>query len=191
MATQWGRKETIIWPPHAPVMSYTAIATALLCTVLFVWQRLHFSLPPLQQSYITEYIRAEVGAAVHTHSSYRLLYLGGGKLKPRLALPVDFAEGQMTLPDGRIVPFTLSELAQSQGYRFPFRGPNQKLADAAMNHWLRYAIFDGKGLFGVFTVSFIEGGVCLLAMLWFAIPKDIQRFRQMKYGRVLRGPLML
>ena len=191
MATQWGRKETIIWPPHAPVMSYTAIATALLCTVLFVWQRLHFSLPPLQQSYITEYIRAEVGAAVHTHGSYRLLYLGGGKPKPRLALPVDFAAGQMTLPDGRVVPFTLSELAQAQGYRFPFRGPSQKLADAAMNHWLRYAIFDGKGLFAVFTISFIEGGVCLLAMLWFAIPKDIQRFRQMKYGRVLRGPLML
>ena len=191
MATQWGRKETIIWPPHAPVMSYTAIATALLCTVLFVWQRLHFSLPPLQQSYITEYIRAELGAAVHTHGSYRLLYLGGGKPKPRLALPVDFAAGQMTLPDGRVVPFTLSELAQAQGYRFPFRGPAQKLADAAMDRWLRYAIFDGKGLFGVFTVSFIEGGVCLLAMLWFAIPKDIQRFRQMKYGRVLRGPLML
>ena len=191
MATQWGRKETIIWPPHAPVMSYTAIATALLCMVLFVWQRLHFSLPPLQQSYITEYIRAEVGAVVHTHSSYRLLYLGGGKPKPRLALPVDFAVGQMTLPDGRVVPFILSELAQAQGYRFPFRGPSQKLADAAMNHRLRYAIFDGKGLFAVFTISFVEGGVCLLAMLWFAIPKDIQRFRQMKYGRVLRGPLML
>ena len=191
MATQWGRKETIIWPPHAPVMSYTATATALLCTVLFVWQRLHFLLPPLQQAYITEYIRAEVGAAFRTHSSYRLLYLGGGKPKPRLAMPVDFAAGQMTLPDGRALPFTLSELAQTQGYRFPFRGPSQKLADAAMNHWLRYAVFDGKGLFAVFTISFIEGGVCLLAMLWFAIPKDIQRFRQMKYGRVLRGPLML
>ena len=191
MATQWGRKETIIWPPHAPVMSYSAIAAALLCTMLFVWQRLHFSLPPLQQSYITEYIRAEVGATVHTHGSYRLLYLGGVKPKPRLALPVDFAAGQMTLPDGRVVPFALSELAQDQGYRFPFRGPSQKLADAAINHWLRYAIFDGNGLFAVFTVSFIEGGVCLLAMLWFAIPKDIQRFRQMKYGRVLRGPLML
>lgn len=66
MANQWGRKETIIWPPHAPVMSYTALAAAFLCTCLFVWQRLHFSLPPLQQSYISEYIRSEIGAAVHT-----------------------------------------------------------------------------------------------------------------------------
>jgi len=97
----------------------------------------------------------------------------------------------MALPDGRAVPFALSELARTQGYRFPFRGPAQKLADASMYRWLRYAIFDGKVPFGVFTISFIEGGVCLLAMLWFSIPMDIQRFKQMKYGRVLRGPLML
>jgi len=191
MATQWGRKESIIWPPHAPVMSYSALAVALLCTCLFIWQRLHFSLPPLQKSYIIEYMRAEVGAAVHMHGTYRLLYLGGEKVKTRLALPVDFASGRMTLPDGRAVPFALSELARTQGYRFPFRGPAQKLADASMYRWLRYAIFDGKVPFGVFTISFIEGGVCLLAMLWFSIPMDIQRFKQMKYGRVLRGPLML
>jgi type IV secretory pathway TraG/TraD family ATPase VirD4 len=191
MATQWGRKESIIWPPHAPVMSYSALAVALLCTCLFIWQRLHFSLPPLQKSYIIEYMRAEVGAAVHMHGTYRLLYLGGEKVKTRLALPVDFASGRMALPDGRAVPFALSELARTQGYRFPFRGPAQKLADASMYRWLRYAIFDGKVPFGVFTISFIEGGVCLLAMLWFSIPMDIQRFKQMKYGRVLRGPLML
>jgi type IV secretory pathway TraG/TraD family ATPase VirD4 len=191
MATQWGRKESIIWPPHAPVMSYSALAVALLCTCLFIWQRLHFSLPPLQKSYIIEYMRAEVGAAVHMHGTYRLLYLGGEKVKTRLALPVDFTSGRMALPDGRAVPFALSELARTQGYRFPFRGPAQKLADASMYRWLRYAIFDGKVPFGVFTISFIEGGVCLLAMLWFSIPMDIQRFKQMKYGRVLRGPLML
>jgi len=191
VATQWGRKESIIWPPHAPVMSYSALAAALLFTGLFIWQRLHFSLPPLQKSYITEYIRAEVGAVAHMRGTYRLLYLGGEKAKPRLALPVDFAPGRMTLPAGRAVPFSLSELAQAQGYRFPFRGPALKLSDASLYHWLRYAIFDGNGVFGVFTISFIEGGICLLAMLWFSIPMDIQRFKQMKYGRVLRGPHML
>ena len=29
MATQWGRKETIIWPPHVPMLSYTAVAMAI------------------------------------------------------------------------------------------------------------------------------------------------------------------
>jgi type IV secretory pathway TraG/TraD family ATPase VirD4 len=172
-------------------MTYSALAAALLCTCFFIWQRLHFSLPPLQQAYISEYMRSDIGATIHARGSYRLLYLGGERAKPRLALPVDFATGKMTLPDGRVVPFTLSDLSQTQGYRFPFRGPAQKLIDASMYRWLRYAIFDGKGLFSVFTLSFIEGGICLVVMLWFAIKKDIHRFRQMKYGRVLRGPLML
>ncbi len=64
MANQWGRKETIIWPPHVPVMSYSAVATAILCTCFFLWQRLHFSLPPLQRSYLTEYIRSTVGSDI-------------------------------------------------------------------------------------------------------------------------------
>src|ERR1039458_8520441 len=61
MATQWGRKETIIWPPHVPMLSYTAIATALLCSSLFVWQRYTVSITPLQRSYMTEYARSQVG----------------------------------------------------------------------------------------------------------------------------------
>jgi type IV secretory pathway TraG/TraD family ATPase VirD4 len=191
MANQWGRKETIIWPPHAPVMSYAALAAAFLCTCLFVWQRLHFSLPPLQQSYISEYIRSEIGGTIHAHGTYRLVYLGGRKAKPRLAFPVDFVPGKMTLPDGKVVSFELSELAQAQGYSFPFRGPAQQLADASVYRWLRGAIFAGKGILSMFAVSFTEGGICLALMLWLAIPKDIQRFKNMKYGRVLRGPLML
>jgi hypothetical protein len=191
MAIQWGRKETIIWPPHAPVMSYSVLAAAVLLTCLFIWQRLHFSIPPLQQAYISEYVRSEVGAAVHMHGTYRLVYLGGGKAKPRLAFPTDFVPGKMTLPDGKSVTFSLSELAQAQGYSFPFRGPAQKLADASVYRWLQGTIFGGTGIFPIFTISFVEGGICLALMLWLAIPKDIQRFKSMKYGRVLRGPRML
>jgi hypothetical protein len=191
MANHWGRKETIIWPPHAPVMSYSAIALAFLCTCFFVWPRLHFSLPPLQQSYITEYIRSGAGASIHTNGSYRLVYLAGGKTKPRLALPSDFETGQTVLPNGTTLPIALSELARSQGYLFPFRGPAQKLPDAPLYRRLHDAIFEGKGLLAVFAVSWIEGGICLAAMLWFAVPRDIQRFKEMKYGRLLRGPVML
>jgi hypothetical protein len=28
-------------------------------------------------------------------------------------------------------------------------------------------------------------------MLWFAVPSDIKRFRVLRYGRVLRGPVMM
>jgi hypothetical protein len=191
VATQWGRKETVIWPPHVPILSYTALATAFLCTCLFIWQRLAFSLEPLQKSYITEYIRSGVGGIVKAHESYRLLYLGGGKRAPRLAFPVDFVPGRTVLPSGKVVPVALSELAVAQGYRFFYRGPEQKLADLSLNRWLRFTVYEDKGVFGLFVVSFIEGGLCLALMLWLAFPYDIRRFKQMKYGRILRGPQLL
>jgi type IV secretory pathway TraG/TraD family ATPase VirD4 len=191
MATHWGRKESIIWPPHVPIMSYTAIAGALLCTLFFLWQHLNFSLTPLQQSYITEYVRSQVGGQFKAHQSYRLIYVAGGKREPRLALPVDIVKGSSTLPNGTTVPVGLSDLAQSQGYTFVHRGLEQKLTDASLHRWLRFAIYDGKGMLDLFSVSLIEGAICLSVMLWFAIPADMKRFRVLKYGRVLRGPEMM
>jgi hypothetical protein len=75
MAQHWGRKETVIWPPHAPIMSYSAIAAALLLTSLFLWERLNFTMSPLQQSYIVEYVRSEIGASFNGHQNYRLIYI--------------------------------------------------------------------------------------------------------------------
>jgi len=189
---QWGRKESIIWPSHTPVTSYGAILMAFVLTCFLVWQRYSFWLPPLQKAYFSDYIRSGVGAGLHSHSQYRLLYLGGDeKTKPRLALPEDFIAGRTTTPDGKVLPFALSEAAQSEGYRFPFRGPQQRLSDAPLQQWFKVAVYDGNSLPGLFAVSFIEGGVCLVIMLWFAARRDIQRFREMKYGRILRGPRML
>jgi type IV secretory pathway TraG/TraD family ATPase VirD4 len=191
MATQWGRKETIIWPPHVPLMSYCAIAGAFLLTLFFAWERYAFQFPPLQKAYMTDYVRAAVGSTFHAHGSYRLLYLGGLEAKPRLALPIDFAEGEMRLPDGKQMPFALAELADAQGYRFPFRGPAEKLADASLYRWLHDVVYGSESPWRLFSVSLIEGGLCLVLLLAFAVPKDVRRFREMKYGRVLRGPRML
>ncbi len=191
MATHWGRKETIIWPPHVPLMSYSAVAAALLFTCLLLWQRVRFDLPPLEQAYIEDYMRARAGAAFHLKGSYRLVYLGGGKAKPRLAFSFDFTRGNMKLPSGKTAPFALAELARYEGYKFPFRGPARKYTDASMYRWLHDVIFGGESLLALFAARLIGGGVVLVALLALAIPQDIKRFRQMKYGRVLRGPLML
>jgi type IV secretory pathway TraG/TraD family ATPase VirD4 len=191
MATHWGRKETIIWPPHVPLMSYSAVAAALLLTCLLLWHRVRFAMPPLEQAYIGDYVRASAGAAFHLNGNYRLVYLGAGKTKPRLAFPFDFTVGKMTLPSGKTAPFALAELAHSQGYEFPFRAPARKYTDASMYHWLHDIVFGHKDLLALFAARLICGGVILIALLALAVPQDIKRFRQMKYGRVLRGPLML
>jgi type IV secretory pathway TraG/TraD family ATPase VirD4 len=191
MAMHWGRKETIIWPPHVPLMSYSAVAGALLLTCLLLWQQVRFAMPPLEQAYIGDYVYARVVAPFHLNGSYRLIYLGGGKAKPRLAFPFDFARGKMTLPSGKAAPFALAELASSQGYRFPFRAPARKYSDASMHRWLHDEVFGGKSLLALFAARLIGGGVIFIALLAWAIPADIKRFKQMKYGRVLRGPVML
>jgi hypothetical protein len=47
--TNWGRKETIIWPPHKPIYTLGAVFFAVVLTGLFVYLRFAFALTPLQQ----------------------------------------------------------------------------------------------------------------------------------------------
>ena len=192
MASAWGRKETLITPPTVPVYTFTAFGVALMCLCFFAWQRIAFSMPIMQRSYFTEYVRAAVGTAFHQAGEYRLFYLEGAKRRqPRLALPVDLEDGQTTLPNGKTVPVQLTLLPQAQGYRSFGRSLPQKFQDASLYRWLRFTFFKGESVPRLFLTSYIEAGVLLAIMLWFAVPADIKRLKVMKYGRVLRGPEMM
>jgi len=57
-AIQWGRKETIIFPPHSPIYSYGAVFLGLVLTGFFVYLRFTFGQLPLQQYYTPIYVRA-------------------------------------------------------------------------------------------------------------------------------------
>ena len=190
MATQWGRKETIIWPPHIPVWTYSAVFLTLLCTVFFGWERL-IGMTTLQRSYSADYVRSEVGQLFHQHGKYSLLYLDGGKKKPRLALPTDFEDGLTILPDGRTIPVRLSPHATREGYRFWKHGAEQSYLDASMFGWLQPTIFEGKGHLSLYAISLGEGLGVLLIALFFAVPADVKRFKEIKYGRRLKGPVMV
>ena len=50
--TNWGRKGTIIWPPHSPIYTFGAVFLALILTGLFVYLRFAFALSPLEQFYL-------------------------------------------------------------------------------------------------------------------------------------------
>ena len=191
MASQWGRKETVIWPPQMPIWTYSAIVVTLFCSCFLILAQYRKNGSQLEKSYTTEYIRSMVGAQFKQTGGYRLLYLGGGKLKPRLALPVDFEEGTTTLPNGAVVPVQLSELPRSQGYTVFYRGLEQKLNDAFLYRWLHGAIFGGRNLAQLYTRSLAESVTLLVFLLFFSVRADAERFRVMKYGRVLRGPLMV
>ena len=55
------------------------------------------------------------------------------------------------------MPVALSELASLQGYRWFYRGPEQKLADASLHRWLRQAVYEDESLLRLFAVALIEG----------------------------------
>ena len=59
--TQWGRKETIIFPPHSPIYSYGAIFFALILTSIFVYLRFSYGQTPLQQFYTPIYAKSAAG----------------------------------------------------------------------------------------------------------------------------------
>jgi len=164
---------------------------ALACTFIFVWQGFR-SETLLRRTYTSAYIESQVGTLFHHSGSYRLIYVGGSKRPPRYALPLDFVEeGHTTMPDGKIVPITLSELSAREGYRFFYAAAPKVYADASIHRWLRAAIFDGKGIVQNYAISLSEGLFVLILFLGFAIPRDIHRLRTLKYGRRLKGPVML
>lgn len=183
--------KALVFPPHVPVYTYSAIGAALFLAILFGWEHLRFGTTPLERTYSGAYLRASVGSLFKAHGNYSLVYLGGPKAQPRRALPVDFEEGETVFPDGHRVPVQLSALPLSQGYRGFYDGRPETFTDVAMSRWLRGAIFQGDSLLGSYSVSFAWLGLSLIALVGLSIPADMRRFRQMKYGRLLRGPALM
>lgn len=189
--TQWGRKETIIFPPHSPVYSYGAIFFALILTGIFVYLRFSYGQTPLQQFYTLIYAKSAAGAALNRKSKCQLLYVGGGANVARPASESDVQEGVTIVPNGKQIPLAVSGKAVALGLRDVYRGPEQTFFDAPLHTYLRNAIFGGNQLRTIYAQPLLFGLLSLLAQLPFAIRKDIRRRKELKYGRRLKGPVLL
>jgi type IV secretory pathway TraG/TraD family ATPase VirD4 len=190
MATQWGRKETVIWPPQVPIYTYGVLllTVPIALTLLF---SLYMTKPFLARNYTGAYVKATLGSEFNRHDSYRLIYLGGGKRTPRVALPEDFVPGSTVVPGGKEIHIALSPAATAQGFTSFFRGPERKFADASIQRWLQTMIFSGDDLLSSYGPALIEAACVVIFLLCFAVPWDFKRGKRLKYGRLLRGPEML
>jgi type IV secretory pathway TraG/TraD family ATPase VirD4 len=189
MATQWGRKETVIWPPQVPV--YT-IGTMILAVpiVMSLLLGMYFMKPFLAREYTGDYLKSAAGAQFKMHNSFRLIFLLGGKQAPRVAQPEDFVPGTTTLPNGKELSVQLSPEALAQGYTNFVRGPEKKIADEPLYGWFKAAIFGGDDVLSAYGPALAEAAVVVIFLLCFAVPLDFKRGKKMKYGRLLRGPVM-
>ena len=189
--TTWGRKETIIWPRHVPIYTYGTICLAVVVVFVGVCVRIRVG-TPLQRYYLSIYERAAaIGAFSPTHrSAYRMLFVSGRGTAPRPAITGDVVSGRTPEQDGKEIPLALSPEAEQHGYSLLFRGPQRSYIDARLSTYLRAVVY-GTSLSGFFRPPVLGGGLAFVLLLPFAAMKDVQRQKQLKYGRRLKGPEML
>ncbi|MFZ0743272.1 MAG: type IV secretion system DNA-binding domain-containing protein [Terracidiphilus sp.] len=187
----WGRKETIIWPPHKPIYTLGALLLGLIATGFFVYFRFIFVLSPLQQFYLPAYIKTAATASVPFHMKYRMLLMSDAKRHTWYAGAGDVEAGSTPQPGAKPIPLQLSDSARQRGMVFLYRSTPLVLSSTGLQRYLAQHVYDGQTLFGMFGLQLVFGGIfCLLQLPW-SVPKDIRRWKEMKYGRRLKGPILV
>ena len=188
--TKWGRKETIIWPPHSPIYTYGAVFIAVILTGFFIYCRFAFGNDPLQRFYMPTYIRSSVAGAIGTsrRDNHRMLMLGSRGIPARLATNADVTEGTTPEPGGKPIPLALSRSALQRGYVLLYLGPEENYNDSSLSTYLKTAIYGGDSLFDIYRLPLLLGLLSLIIQLPFSLARDVRRRRQLRYGRRLKGP---
>src|SRR5579863_5343526 len=132
----WGRKETIIWPPHKPIYTLGALFLGLIATGFFAYLRFILVLSPLQQFYLPAYIKTTATAAVPVHSKYRLLVMADTKRHTWYAREVDVEQGSTPQPTGKPIPLELSDSARHRGIIFLYPSAPMVLSGTALQQYL-------------------------------------------------------
>ncbi|MGB6130470.1 MAG: type IV secretion system DNA-binding domain-containing protein [Acidobacteriaceae bacterium] len=185
----WGRKETIITPPQSPVYSYGAVATALFLTGIFLYCYAAFLMPTLQRSDLAAYIETGIVSPFRHASSYRLVSVADRHFHARPAIAADVEEGSTAQLHGNPLPLQLSPAARSAGLIYLYPGPKITYRNRALHVYLRQFVYGGYGVAGAFRWPLLAGFIVFVGLLLFATRRDMGRFRQMKYGRLLKGPM--
>jgi energy-coupling factor transporter ATP-binding protein EcfA2 len=191
-ATQaWGRKESWIWPPRGFYHTYGAIFLAIVLCGILVYLRFAFGMSPLQRYYLPYSIRTWTSAWRQSTGQYQLLYVAGPGRQPRVALDSDVQSGETRQPGQRPLPLQLSGAARSAGYATLFREAPRAYQNRGLSLFLRHWIYDDVELFSNFRAPALFGLMSLLIQLPFSLRKDIARRKQLRYGRRLKGPILV
>jgi len=190
-ATQWGRKETIIRPPHIPVYGFTATFSALVLTCVFIGLYIGLLMSPLQRWYLPVYLRTGLVGIVRKTDTYQLISVADTNLHARPAIAVDVERGSTPQPNRRPLPLALSDSARASGLVFLYPGPKTSYRNGPLHAYLQQFVYDGYGIVAAFRWPLLSGLAAFLGLLPLAILKDVARLKEMKYGRLLKGPVLV
>jgi len=189
--TQWGRKETIIRPPHAPVYSFGATFATTILTCLFVGLYIGFLMPPLQRWYLPLYLRTAIVGLVRKVDQYQLLSVADAHLHTRPAIAADVSQGSTPQPSSQPLPLALSDSARASGLVYLYPGPKTSYRNGPLHLYLQHFVYDGHGVVGALRWPLLSGLAAFLGLLPFTVRKDVERLKEMKYGRLLKGPVLV
>jgi hypothetical protein len=187
----WGRKESWIWPPRGFYYTYGAIFIAIVLCGFFCYLRFQFGLSPLQRYYLPYSIRTWASGWRQPTGQYQLLYVTGPDRQPRVTLDADVEVGTTPQPGQRPLPLKLSDAAQAGGYTSLYREPARAYQNRALGLFLHRWIYGGVEVTSYFEAPVLYGLLALLIQLPFSLRKDIVRRKQLRYGRRLKGPILV
>lgn len=188
---QWGRRESLIWPPRGYVYTGGALFLALIATGFFAWLRFQYGLRPLERYYLPYYFRTATVGAFHPSGVYQLLLIAGGPLRARPALDSDVEPGSTPQPAGPPLPLALSGEARKDGYTLLSRESPRRYANKALHVWVTRWIYGGRPVWRLFFRQLVFGFAFFLIQLPLSIPKDVRRLKDLRYGRRLKGPILV
>jgi hypothetical protein len=189
--TQWGRKETIVRPPHYPVYSFGAVFVSLVVAGLCIYLHLAFAMTPLQRYYLSCYLETGILSTVRQTGDYQLVTVADRQHHIRPVTEADVQPGSTPQPIGRPIPLALSPAARAAGVAFLYRGAKVSYRNQPLHEYLRRFVYDGDTFLGIFRIPLLSGLAAFLFQLPFAVRKDVQRLKEMKYGRLLKGPVLV
>lgn len=187
----WGRKESWIWPPRGFYHTYGAIFLALFLAGGFVYLRFAFGMSPLQQYYLPYAIRTWASSWRSGTGQYQLLYVTGPGKQPRPVVNSDTSAGSTAQPNGHSLPLHLSAKTRGEGYTILFRDAPRAYQTASVKQFFHRAVYGDRDLLSYFRRPLLFGLLALLAQLPFSLRRDISRRKQLRYGRRLKGPVLV
>jgi hypothetical protein len=155
MATvqQWGRKESIIWPPRGYVYTLGAFIFACILTGIFIYIRFQYGLSPLQRYYLPYYLRTETAGLTHPVSQYQLLYVSDGEKVGKVALDSDVQPGSTPQFGGKPLPLMLTPEEAKHGTFYLVRESLHNYQNKALHAWIARWIYQDVPIYKLFTMQ--------------------------------------
>jgi type IV secretory pathway TraG/TraD family ATPase VirD4 len=188
---QWGRRESIIWPPRGYLYTLGALFLACVATGFFVYLRFQFGLLPLERYYLPYYLRSETAGLAHPMSKYQMLCVTDGESVSRIALEADVQPGSTPQFEGKPLPLMLTPQAGIHGTYYLSRELPRDYQNKVLHAWIAHWIYGDVPLYNLFRMQLLFGLAAFVLQLPFSIHKDIGRIKQLRYGRRLKGPVLV